>query len=189
MTIEKIEAKFFEAEVKKLLDFFPELKEEDFLLLSENDTRRRKFFETFPLLSENEMEIFSVKKNSETPGSFEFGTKGDVIVFRDAMPTEAEQNSMEKNILQTLAEFIEILEKTSISDVVKKEAFEKSRMSRLDQSACEGRLVQEYIELLCSLNKICEQKQNELSEFDINRRVGNFRTGSNPIDKILRLLQ
>ena len=96
---------------------------------------------------------------------------------------------MEKSILQTLAEFIEILEKTSISDEVKKEAFEKSRMSQLDQSACEGRLVQEYIELLCSLNKICEQKQNELSEFDINRRVENFRTGSNPIDKILSLLQ
>ena len=33
MTIEKIEAKFFFAVVKKLLDFFPELKEEDFLLL------------------------------------------------------------------------------------------------------------------------------------------------------------
>ena len=94
----------------------------------------------------------------------------------------------EKSILQTLAEFIEILEKTSISDVVKKEAFEKSRMSRLDQSACEGRLVQEYRELVCSLNKICEQKQNELSEFDSNRRAENFRTGSNPIDKVLRLL-
>lgn len=188
MTIEKIEAKFFEAEVKKLLDFFPELKKEDFLLLSENDTRRKTFWNTFPLISENEMEIVSVKK-SETPGIFEFGTKGDVIVFRDAMPTEAEQNSIEKSILQTLAEFIEILEKTSISDEVKKEAFEKSRMYRLDQSACEGRLVQEYIELLCSLNKICEQKQNELSEFDINRRVENFRTGSNPIDKVLRLLQ
>lgn len=39
---------------------------------------------------------------------------------------------MEKSILQTLAEFIEILEKTSISDEVKKEAFEKSRMSQLD---------------------------------------------------------
>ena len=81
---------------------------------------------------------------------------------------------MEKGILQTLAEFIEILEKTSISDEVKKEAFEKSRMSRLEQSACEGRLVQEYIELLCSLNKICEQKQNELFEFDSNRRAENF---------------
>ena len=46
------------------------------------------------MISENEMEIVSVKK-SETPGSFEFGTKGDVIVFRDAMPTEAEQNSMD----------------------------------------------------------------------------------------------
>lgn len=96
---------------------------------------------------------------------------------------------MEKSILQTLAEFIEILEKTSISEMVKKESLEKSRMYRLDQSACEGRLVQEYTELLCTLNKICEQKQNELSEFDINRRVENFRTGSNPIDKILRLLQ
>ena len=187
MTIEMIKVKFFEEEVEKLLVFFPELKSENFLLLSENDTRRKTFWNTFPLISENEMEIVSVKK-SETPGIFEFGTKGDVIIFRDAMPTEAEQNSMEKSILQTLAEFIEILEKTSISDVVKKEAFEKSRMSQLDQSACEGRLVQEYIELLCSLNKICEQKQNELSEFDINRRAENFRTGSNPIDKILRLL-
>ena len=95
MTIEKIEAKFFEAEVKKLFDFFPELKVEDFVLLAENDPRRKTFLESFPLLSENEMEIVSVKKNSETPGSFEFGTKGDVIVFRDAIPTEAEQNSMD----------------------------------------------------------------------------------------------
>lgn len=94
MTIEKIEAKFFEAEVKKLLDFFPELKSENFLLLSENDTRRKTFWNTFPLISENEMEIVSVKK-SETPGIFEFGTKGDVILSRDAMPTEAEQNSMD----------------------------------------------------------------------------------------------
>ena len=95
MTIEKIEAKFFEAEVKKLLDFFPEFKVEDFVLLAENDPRRKTFLETFPLLSENEMEIVSVKK-SETPGIFEFGTKGDVIIFRDAMPTtEAEQNSMD----------------------------------------------------------------------------------------------
>lgn len=95
MTIEMIKVKFFEAEVEKLLGFFPELKAENFLLLSENDTRRKTFWNTFPLISENEMEIVSVKKNSETPGSFEFGTKGDVIVFRDAMPTEAEQNSMD----------------------------------------------------------------------------------------------
>lgn len=93
MTIEKIEAKFFEAEVKKLLDFFPELKVEDFVLLAENDPRRKTFLETFPLLSENEMEIVSARKNSET--RFEFGTKGSVIIFRDAMPTEAEQNSMD----------------------------------------------------------------------------------------------
>lgn len=187
MTIKNLRISCYEAEKEKMFSFFPELKAENFLLLSENDTRRKTFWNTFPLISENEMEIVSVKK-SETPGIFEFGTKGDVIIFRDAMPTEAEQNSMEKSILQTLAEFIEILEKTSISDVVKKEAFEKSRMSRLDQSACEGRLVQEYIELLCSLNKICEQKQNQLFEFDSNRRAENFLTGSNPIDKVLRLL-
>lgn len=94
MTIEKIEAKFFEAEVKKLLDFFPELKEKDFLLLSGKDARRQTFFETFPLISENDgIEIFSVQK-LET-GSFEFAVKGDVILSRDAMPTEAEQNSMD----------------------------------------------------------------------------------------------
>lgn len=95
MTIKNLRISCYEAEKEKMFSFFPELKEEDFLLLSENDTRRRKFWETFPLLSENDMEIVSVKKNSETPGSFEFGTKGDVIVFRDAMPTEAEQNSMD----------------------------------------------------------------------------------------------
>lgn len=95
MTIEMIKIKCFEAEKEKMFSFFPELKEEDFLLLSENDTRRKTFWNTFPLISENEMEIVSVKKNSETPGSFEFDTKGDVIVFRDAMPTEAEQNSMD----------------------------------------------------------------------------------------------
>ena len=93
MTIEKIEAKFFEAEVKKLLDFFPELKEEDFLLLSENDTRRKTFWNTFPLISENEMEIVSARKNSET--RFEFGTKGSVIIFRDAKPTDSELKSLD----------------------------------------------------------------------------------------------
>ncbi|MCQ2248857.1 MAG: hypothetical protein MJZ50_07565 [Treponema sp.] len=94
MTIEKIEAKFFEAEVKKLLDFFPELKEEDFLLLSENDTRRRKFWEVFPLISENnEMEIVSVKKAGN--GLFEFETKSDDVLFRDAMPTDSELKSLD----------------------------------------------------------------------------------------------
>lgn len=89
MTIEMIKVKFFEAEVEKLLDFFPELKEKDFLLFSGKDARRQTFFETFPLISDSESEIISIKK-SETSGSFEFGIKGSVILFRNALPSDSE---------------------------------------------------------------------------------------------------
>ena len=94
MNIKMLKVMCYKAEVEKLLDFFPGLKEENFLLLSENDTRRRKFWEVFPLISENnEMEIVSVKKAGN--GLFEFETKSDDVLFRDAMPTDSELKSLD----------------------------------------------------------------------------------------------
>lgn len=89
MVISEMKVIFFQNEVIKLSDFFPELKTETKLVLSENDSRRKTFWEFFSILPEMENELVSVQKDGE--GTFKFSIENsNVILFRDAMPTKAE---------------------------------------------------------------------------------------------------
>lgn len=89
MVISEMKVIFFQNEVIKLSDFFPELKTETKLVLSENDSRRKTFWEIFSILPEMENELVSVQKDGE--GTFKFSIENsNVILFRDAMPTKAE---------------------------------------------------------------------------------------------------
>ena len=49
MVISEMKVIFFQNEVIKLFDFFPELKTETKLVLSENDSRRKTFWEIFSI--------------------------------------------------------------------------------------------------------------------------------------------
>ena len=89
MVISEMKVIFFQNEVIKLFDFFPELKTESRLVLSENDSRRKTFWEIFSILPEMENELVSVQKDGE--GTFKFSIENsNVILFRDTMPTKAE---------------------------------------------------------------------------------------------------